>query len=152
MSSLISSFLRRAARMRFILISAAVVAAGLLAVASQGGKPAATGPAWTRSEIFFGRNVPGGGLVSEAQFNEFLKDTVTRFFPLGMTVYDAYGQMKDPAGAIVRQDTRVVLLVHPAGGPEEKALQEIITVYRSRFGKPQVMALQTRTEPRFWAD
>lgn len=41
--------------------------------------------------IYFGMDVPGGGTVSEEQFDDFLEDVVTREFPKGLTAFDAYG-------------------------------------------------------------
>jgi hypothetical protein len=107
---------------------------------------------WVRSEIYFGMSIPSGGKVSEEQFMSFLEDPVTKAFPGGMTVIDAYGQMEKADGSIVRQETRVVLLVHDGGQPNEQAIADIIGTYRSLFGNPQVMHLRTETEPQFWGD
>jgi hypothetical protein len=107
---------------------------------------------WVRSEVYFGMSIPSGGEVSEEQFLSFLKDTVTKAFPEGMTVFDAYGQMEKTDGSIVRQETRVVLLVHDGSQPGEQAIADIIDTYRNRFGNPQVMHLRTETEPQFWGD
>ena len=107
---------------------------------------------WVRSEIYFGMSIPSGGEVSEEQFLSFLEDPVTKAFPGGMTVFDAYGQMEKADGSIVRQETRVILLVHDGNQPSEQAIADIIGAYRSRFGDPQVMHLRTETEPQFWGD
>jgi hypothetical protein len=121
-------------------------------LAGCGSKDDSGQPQWIRSEIFFGRSIPGGGQVSEEQFAAFLQDPVTKAFPLGMTVYDAYGQMERATGDIVKQDTKVVLLVHDGSQANEQAIADIISEYRSRFGNPQVMYLRTGTEPQFWGN
>ncbi|HEX7363787.1 MAG TPA: DUF3574 domain-containing protein [Dehalococcoidia bacterium] len=55
---------------------------------------------WFSTEIYFGRNIPGGGEIVEQQFSEFLSNEVTPAFPAGMTVYDSYGQMRHRNGEL----------------------------------------------------
>ena len=124
----------------------------VMILASCGSRDDSRQTKWIRSEIFFGRIIPGGGQVSEEQFASFLQDSVTKAFPVGMTVYDVYGQMERADGDIVRQDTKVVLLVHDGSQANEQAITDIISNYRSSFGNPQVMHLRTGTEPQFWGD
>ena len=124
----------------------------VMILASCGSRDDSRQTKWIRSEIFFGRIIPGGGQVSEEQFAAFLQDSVTKAFPVGMTVYDVYGQMERADGDIVRQDTKVVLLIHDGSQANEQAITDIISNYRSSFGNPQVMHLRTGTEPQFWGD
>ena len=55
--------------------------------------------AYTEYRLFFGRgNADNRQVVSDQQWEKFLEDTITREFPAGLTVLDAYGQYTDPAG------------------------------------------------------
>ncbi|HEX5574346.1 MAG TPA: DUF3574 domain-containing protein, partial [Gemmatimonadales bacterium] len=47
-----------------------------------------------RETLYFGRNRPGGGTVSDAEWKAFLVEVVTPRFPLGLTVQKATGQWK----------------------------------------------------------
>jgi hypothetical protein len=67
-------------------------------------------------------------------------------------VYDAYGQMQHSNGEIVKQKTKVVVLVHMNLKVDDDAITKIITAYRSQFGNPQVMLLTTQVKPVFYAD
>jgi len=107
---------------------------------------------WFSSEIYFGRHFPGHGQISEQQFDRFLARVVTPAFPLGMTVYDAYGQMQHHSGQIVRQKTKVVVLVHDGSKANDEAISNIIAAYREEFGNPQVMLLTKPVKPAFWPD
>jgi hypothetical protein len=107
---------------------------------------------WYSTEIYFGRNRSNGGEVSEQQFHEFLVKKVTPAFPAGMTVYEAYGQMQHRNGEIVKQKTKVVVLVHKNSKADDDAIKNIITAYRSEFGKPQVMLLTKQVKPTFHGD
>ncbi|MBV9833354.1 MAG: DUF3574 domain-containing protein, partial [Alphaproteobacteria bacterium] len=50
--------------------------------------------AMTQVDLYFGRNIPGGGEVSDAQWRQFLDEVVTPRFPDGLSVLDVYGQWK----------------------------------------------------------
>jgi hypothetical protein len=107
---------------------------------------------WFSTEIYFGRNISARGEISEQQFAEFLLYQVTPAFPAGMTVYDAYGQMQHSNGEIVKQKTKVVVLVHKNSKADADAINKIITAYRSKFGNPQVMLLTKQVKPVFYGD
>jgi hypothetical protein len=107
---------------------------------------------WFFTKIYFGRNISAGGEISEQQFAEFLSHHVTPAFPAGMTVYDAYGQMQHSSGEIVKQKTKVVVLVHNNSKADDDAINKIISAYRSKFGNPQVMLLTKQVKSVFYAD
>lgn len=109
-------------------------------------------PGWAASEIYMGRNIPGGGEVSEQQFSEFLATQVTPAFPAGLTVHDAYGQMQDSDLQIVKQKTKVLLLVHEDSAASADAVKKVIFAYRSRFGNPQVMLMKVGITPEFYGN
>ncbi|MBU1670104.1 MAG: DUF3574 domain-containing protein [Actinobacteria bacterium] len=105
---------------------------------------------WVQTMIYFGMDVPGGGVVSEEQFAEFLNIFVTLEFPAGLTAFEAYGQMQRDDGGIEKQRTRVVLLVHEDSTANSEAVGRLIEVYRRDFGAPQVMRTTTPIEVEFF--
>src|SRR5205823_15076142 len=72
--------------------------------------------------LFFGRNIPAGGTVSEAQWEEFVRDVVTPRFPKGLTVWQGKGQWLDPRGSVVREDVYVVEILHDPVAADEAAI------------------------------
>ena len=108
------------------------------------------GPVWVQTMIYFGRDIPGGGVVSDEQFNNFLQDVVTKEFPMGLTAFNAYGQMKKEDGTIEKQKTEVVLLVHEKTGANSEAVKRVIENYRSSFGTPQVMHSTSTIDVEFF--
>ncbi len=110
------------------------------------------GSRWVQTEVYFGRNIPAGGAVSEEQFARFLDEVITPEFPQGLTVFDAYGQMRHEDGMIEKQQTKAVLLVHEKTGANSDAVESIISEYRARFGKPQVMHTTQPLEVEFFGD
>jgi len=107
---------------------------------------------WFSTEIYFGRHFHTRAEISEQQFAEFLTQHVTPSFPAGMTVYDAYGQMQHSSGEIIKQKTKVVVLVHKNSKADDEAINKIIATYRSKFGNPQVMLLTRKVTPVFFPD
>src|SRR5690349_8102985 len=75
--------------------------------------------------LYFGRGKPAGGEVSDAEWASFLSGTVTPQYPAGLTVIDARGQHRDPAGVIGTERTKLVVIVvfdAPAHRPKIAAI------------------------------
>jgi hypothetical protein len=68
--------------------------------------------AQVRTTLYFGLARPKGS-VTELEWQIFLRDEVTRRFPDGLTVWEAEGQWRTPAGSIDHEQSKVLLLVHP---------------------------------------
>lgn len=96
-----------------------------------------------RTELYFGMDIPGGGEVSEDEWNKFLADEVTSRFPDGFTVLQGYGQFKDSSGVIERENSRVLILFYPKKRRSEihKKIEEIRAVYKNRFRQKSVLRL-----------
>ncbi len=107
---------------------------------------------WIKTEIYFGRDIPGAQEISRGAWGEFLNRVITPRFPKGLTVYDAYGQMQRENGRIDKQSTWVVILVHPEDPAIDKAVQAVIDEFRKQFKGAQVMLLNAPTTAQFFAD
>ncbi|QNK67739.1 DUF3574 domain-containing protein [Variovorax sp. PAMC26660] len=92
-----------------------------------------------RDTLYFGRAIPAGGQVSDAQWTAFLDATVTPAFPQGLTVTDAVGQWRGASGGVVREPSKLVVLLHPRSAKDDEAIAGIIDTYRKRFGQESVL-------------
>lgn len=100
----------------------------------------ASGTAMQKHELYFGLTRPGGARIEEGQWRDFLATEVTPRFPEGLTVLDARGQWRDRRdGAVIRQPSRVLVLLHPETPEAAKALNGIRTAYRERFEQQSVL-------------
>ncbi|MGJ7603834.1 DUF3574 domain-containing protein [Variovorax sp. LT1R20] len=95
--------------------------------------------AFERDTLFFGRAIPAGGQVSDAQWAGFLDATVTPAFPQGLTVLDAVGQWRGASGGVVREPSKLVVLLHPRSEKDDAAIAGIIDTYRKNFGQEAVL-------------
>ncbi|OKH44329.1 hypothetical protein NIES30_22820 [Phormidium tenue NIES-30] len=89
--------------------------------------------------MYFGRNIAGGGEVSEAAFQQFLDQEITPRFPDGLTVYDADGQFLDSTNTLVKEPSKVVSLIFEDTVENEAAIDQIIQAYKQQFQQESVL-------------
>jgi hypothetical protein len=102
-----------------------------------------------RDVVYFGRNRPDGGLVSDAEWQAFLTEVVTPRFPAGLTVVDAVGQWKGESGVVEQERSEIVTLMHDGGPGPRTAVAELAAEYKRRFRQEAVLRERTRTCARF---
>ena len=128
------------------LIRAASIVAPALALAACAALPpdackAGEVPA-VRDSLYLGTATPDGAVTPQA-WAEFLGGTVTPRFPQGLTAWQASGQWRSSGGAIVREATHVLDLVHPDDDSSERAVREIVAAYKARFRQEAVLRIKT---------
>lgn len=97
----------------------------------------------TAAEMFFGRNSPAGGTVSDEDWQRFLDREVTPRFLEGFTVTDAYGQWRGAEGAIAREKSKRLLLIL-SGAPDEGArIAAIREAYKAAFRQDSVLLVES---------
>jgi hypothetical protein len=90
-------------------------------------------------QLFFGLSVPHRGPVTAKEWSSFLRQTVTPRFPDGFTVYDAYGQSRNPVtGSVGREKTKVVLVAIDDTLPARAKIAEVADQYRDTFHQRSV--------------
>lgn len=108
-------------------------------------------PATTVSDrLFFGRSIPGGGNVTEAQWNAFVAEVITPRFPRGYTLWKASGHWRGDDGVSVAEDSSVLEVVHPKDAATDAKLEEIAQAYRQRFNQEAVLGVRTPAETTLW--
>jgi len=98
-----------------------------------------------RTELYFGRNITGGGTVSDKEWENFLATIVTPRFPDGLTVLDATGQSSDN-GKIEREASKVLVLLYPYKTRKKSRtkIEEIRTAYKKMFNQRSVLRMDIR--------
>jgi hypothetical protein len=126
------------------LLGAALVCPALFACAPSGASPVCAAPLKPAVEVnlYFGRDKPAGGEVSDAEWASFLADTVTPKFPAGLTVIDARGQHRDPAGVIGSERTKLVVVVVFDAPAHRARVASIVGTYTKRFGQHEVFRVE----------
>jgi hypothetical protein len=110
--------------------------------ATEGVVLAGKGEIQVRTELVFGAS-RSGGEVTPAEWTFFLDEVVTPRFPDGYTVWEAEGRWRGENGEVLREPARVVLIVHPPSGDDDRAIEQIRAAYVARFEQEGVLRIDT---------
>ena len=91
-----------------------------------------------RTTLYLGLGRPKGA-VTELEWQLFLRDEVTTRFPDGLTVWEAEGQWRTPAGSLDHEQSKILLVVHPDTAAARQSVLAIIEVYRKTFEQQTVL-------------
>jgi len=137
----------------------AAILAGLLGAAACAPPPGAAAPApaacaagdtaLVRDVVYFGRNRPDGGTVTDAEWQEFLDAVVTPKFPTGFTVLEGTGQWKGRGGVVERERSAIVTFLHTGSGADRAAVAEVAAEYKRRFQQEAVLRERAPACARF---
>ncbi|HZZ35135.1 MAG TPA: DUF3574 domain-containing protein [Caulobacteraceae bacterium] len=94
------------------------------------------------AELFFGRDVGAELGVSQEDWQDFLDREVTPRFPDGLSVFDVYGQYRNPRGVFVREPSKALLLILTGAEHEREKVKEIRDAYKARFRQDSVMLIE----------
>ncbi len=121
--------------------------------------PGLHGEAFIRTELFFGMSFAAApdhpaGLVTEAQWQDFVDTWITPSFPDGLTVIDGYGQWLGGNGIPVKEHSKILILLHPASTPDEwaradSAIETIRAAYCRLFHQDSVLRATSRASVAF---
>lgn len=100
---------------------------------------------FVRYELFMGRNGPGGEVVSDQAWDAFLGDTVTPRFPDGLTVLDAQGQWRNSEGQVLKERSKVLVILAPPGDGPRGLIDEVSDEYKRRFDQETVLEVESDT-------
>jgi len=92
------------------------------------------------AEMLFGRKIGDHVGVSDAAFAQFTAREITPRFPDGLSVIDAAGQWRDSTrGTLVREPSKIVLIVFADDAEKRAALDAIAAAYKHDFRQQSVM-------------
>jgi hypothetical protein len=138
---------------RLFMICAVVVIAGCAGRASPSTAPSPScaigDTALVREVLYFGRNRPGGGTVTDEEWQSFLDQVLTPRFPAGLTVVAATGQWKGKSGLVEQERSEVVTVFHSGDEAARQAVMEAVVEYKRRFRQEAVLRERMPTCARF---
>jgi hypothetical protein len=92
-----------------------------------------------RDVLYFGRSIPGGGMVSDAEWSRFVAEVITPAFPEGFTVTSGTGQWQDAGGNVVSEPSMILSVLHPETQEAEAKVTGIGERYRVQFRQEAVL-------------
>jgi hypothetical protein len=108
-----------------------------------------TGRLLTKNELYFGLSKPTGAKISEIEWQQFVNTVITPRFREGLTVIDANGQYQNNAGSIIREKTKLVILIHDNSPTKNKMIQEVIVNYKQKFQQESVLQVTSDVRVSF---
>ncbi len=84
--------------------------------------------------LFCGLEIPGGGMVSEAELQQFFDEVVVPKFPDGFTVYRAEGVFQRD-----HEPSVIIEIIHDPDQRISRDVEEIAQEYRRRFRQTAVL-------------
>lgn len=102
--------------------------------------PEGTRPA-VLAEAYFGRSSGGRHAVTDADWDRFLAEEVTPRFPDGFTVLDATGQWRGGDGRIVREGSKLLVVLVPGtdAAAARARLLPVAEAHKARFRQESVL-------------
>ena len=96
---------------------------------------------FARTELYFGSLRSDKPPVSEQDFLGFLSDTITPFFPNGLTLLTGLGQFLNSQGVIQQEQSWLLILLYPAGERRDNngKIEEIRDAYKKAFEQESVL-------------
>lgn len=127
---------------RFGLVAGMLAAMlGGCAVAEKPAEPACVAglERWVMTELFFGLTWREG-VISEAQWQDFLAKDIVPRLPEGFTVLPGEGAwLSSRTGQTIRQPSRVLMRLRKQDPAQETAIAGIIAAYKTRFAQQSVL-------------
>ena len=104
---------------------------------------------WTRSEMYFAVERRDGTPVTEQEWASFLEQVVTPRFPAGLTVFNGAGQWRSADGHIVREPSKVLVILYPSSESADAKIDEVRRLYCERFKQEAVMKVTSAAQVAF---
>lgn len=103
-----------------------------------------------RTDLYFGRNIPGGGQVTDQQWKNFSDSVITRYFPEGYTEITATGHWKDTqTQETITEPTKMVSFLGKVSVQRNAALDSVSQQYIRRFRQQSVLRADSKIHMRF---
>jgi hypothetical protein len=108
-----------------------------------GGESCEVGGELHRTELFFGLDRENAEPVSEAEWLSFVDTSVTPRFQAGLTMFDVDGQYLMGNGNLVRENSKVIILLHDGSSGPSTSIESIRDEYKQRFNQESVLRIDS---------
>ncbi|MEG4586367.1 DUF3574 domain-containing protein [Microcoleus sp. MOSTC5] len=102
-----------------------------------------------KDELYFGLTKPEGETISEAEWQEFVKAVITPRFREGLTVLEGSGQFLNSSGILIRENSKIVILIYESSREKNQAINEIIETYKRTFQQESVLRATSEVKVSF---
>jgi hypothetical protein len=91
------------------------------------------------AQLYFGRDIPGRGPLTDAEWSDFVTRVIAPNFPDGFTVQDGEGDWLDPqTSKLGREATKILIAAADPESEPAKRISDVIAAYRKEFKQESV--------------
>ncbi|AUX30540.1 MULTISPECIES: DUF3574 domain-containing protein [Sorangium] len=100
-----------------------------------------SGAPMIRTELFFGMDRFDEPDVTQEEWQEFVDTVVTPRFRDGLTQFDVDGQYLATTEELIREDSRLIMLLHDGSQAASDSIEAIREDYKARFDQESVLRI-----------
>ncbi|OJT23107.1 ribosomal protein S3 [Archangium sp. Cb G35] len=118
----------------------------LAVLTSACGEPEAAclvGAQQARTELLFGLDRDGAPPISDTEWQGFVDTSVTPLFKEGLTIVDAGGQYLMATGELVKENSKLMILLHDGSSGRSKDIDAIRDAFKQQFNQEAVLRIDT---------
>ena len=103
----------------------------------------------TRTDLYFGLSIPGGGQVSPEQWQRFSDSIVSPRFPGGYTEGNVSGKWRDTESHLtITERTKVLTFIGKKSKTRQMNLDSLIQIYKREYQQQAVLRTDARVRLR----
>jgi hypothetical protein len=103
-----------------------------------------------RTDLYFGLSIPGGGKVSQEQWQRFSDSIVSPRFPEGYTEGDVAGKWRDTESHItITEHTKVLTFIGKKSKTRQMNLDSLIHIYKRQYQQQAVLRTDAKLRMQF---
>ncbi len=99
--------------------------------------------------LYFGTAKADGSAVTDADWQRFLADEVSKHFPDGFTTWEANGQWRTKTGQLEHERTHIVQIIHADSFAIDGTVGAIIDSYKKAFAQESVLRVRAHVGVAF---
>jgi hypothetical protein len=103
------------------------------------------GETFARTELFFGLSKPDRSIITATELKAFIDREVTPRFPDGLTLLTGTGQFKDSTGKLIKEESKLLILIYPFNRENDGAIEQIRQAYIKAFQQESVLRVDGRS-------
>ena len=102
------------------------------------------------TNLYFGQSKPGGGMVTEQEWNSFKENRIAKVFKEGSTVINATGNWYDPdSHKLITEPTYVVIYFYKKSRDISKQIDSLRYWYKTMFQQQSVLRVDRKVRADF---
>ena len=102
-----------------------------------------------KEELYFGLSKLGGKTIYEVEWQQFLNRVITPRFKDGLTVVDANGQYLNSSGVLVKEKSKLIILIYEENSTKNKMVKDTISNYKQTFQQEAVLRVTSNVKVSF---